>query len=54
MQDANEMECLIFKIAIKNIVLEKITKSGVSEANNKLIINIFLTVRSYRPSIAQK
>ena len=48
MQDANEMECLIFETAIRNIVLGKVTKSGVSEANNKLIINIFLTVGSYR------
>ena len=49
MQDANEMECLIFKHAIRNIVLGKVTKSGGSEANNKLIINIFLIVGSYRP-----
>ena len=49
MQDANEVECLIFEVAIRNIVLGKVTKSGVSEANNKLIINIFLTVGSYRP-----
>ena len=41
MHDANEMECLIFYIAIKNIVLGKVTKSGVSDANNKLIITIF-------------
>ena len=41
MHDANEMECLIFKLAIKNIVLRKVTKSGVSDANNKLIITIF-------------
>ena len=41
MHDANEMECLIFEIAIKNIVLRKVTKSGVSDANNKLIITIF-------------
>ena len=39
MRDANEMECLIFEIALKNIVLGKVTKSGVSDANNKLIIN---------------
>ena len=32
MQDANEMECLIFEVAIRNIVLGKVTKSGVSEA----------------------
>ena len=43
------MECLIFEINIKNIVLKKVTKSGVSDANNKLIINIFLIVGSYRP-----
>ena len=49
MQDANEMECLIFEVAIRNIVLGKVTKSGISEANNNLIINIFLTVGSYRP-----
>ena len=49
MQDANEMECLIFVVAIRNIVSGKVTKSGVSEVNNKLIINIFLTVGSYRP-----
>ena len=42
MPDANEIECLIFETAIKNIDLEKITKSGVSDANNKLIITIFL------------
>ena len=48
MQDTNEIECLIFEIAIRNIVLGKVTKSGVSEVNNKLIINIFLTVGSYR------
>ena len=41
MHDANEMECLIFELAIKNIVLGKVTKSGVSDANNKLIITIF-------------
>ena len=41
MHDANEMECLIFESAIKNIVLGKVTKSGVSDANNKLIITIF-------------
>ena len=41
MHDANEMECLIFENAIKNIVLGKVTKSGVSDANNKLIITIF-------------
>ena len=46
MQDANKIECLIFEIAIRNIVLVKVTKSGVSEANNKLIINIFLTMGS--------
>ena len=34
MLDANEMECLIFKIAIKNIVLGKVTKSGVSDIND--------------------
>ena len=49
MQDANEMKCLIFEVAIRNSVLGKVTKSGVSEANNKLTINIFLTVGSYRP-----
>ena len=41
MHDANEMECLIFELAIKNIVLGKGTKSGVSDANNKLINTIF-------------
>ena len=35
MHDANEMECLIFEIAIKNIVLEKVMKGGVSDANKK-------------------
>ena len=49
MHDANEMECLIFKIAIKNIVLGKVTKGGVSDANNKLIVNIIPTVGSHRP-----
>ena len=37
MQDANEMESLIFEV----IVLGKVTKSWVTEANNKIIINIF-------------
>ena len=46
MHEANEMECLIFEIAIKNILLGKVTKSGVSDANNKLIINFF--IRTYR------
>ena len=46
MHDANEMKCLILVIAIRNIVLGKVTKSWVSDANNKLVINIFLTVRS--------
>ena len=41
MHDANEIECLIFELAIKNIVLGKVTKSGFSDANNKLIITIF-------------
>ena len=41
MHDANEMECLTFENAIKNILLGKVTKSGVSDANNKLIITIF-------------
>ena len=41
MHDTNEVECLIYEIAIKNIVLGKVTKSGVSDANNKLIITIF-------------
>ena len=41
MHDANEMECLIFENVIKNILLRKVTKSGVSDANNKLIITIF-------------
>ena len=41
MHDANEIECLIFENAIKNILLGKVTKSGVSDANNKLIITIF-------------
>ena len=49
MHDADEIKCLIFEVAIRNIVLGKVTKSGVSEANNKLIVNIFLTVWSYRP-----
>ena len=40
MHDANEMECLIFEIAIA-IVLGKVTKSGVSDINNKLIIASF-------------
>ena len=39
----------IFEIAIKNIVLRKVTKGGVSDANNKLIINIIPTVGSHRP-----
>ena len=47
MHDANEIECLIFEIATKNIVLGKVTKSGVSDANNKLIINIIPTVGSH-------
>ena len=34
MNVASEMECLIFEIAIKNIVLGKLTKSGVSDVNN--------------------
>ena len=41
MHDANEMECLIFENAIKNILSGKVTKSRVSDANNKLIITIF-------------
>ena len=41
MHDANEMKCLIFEIAIKNIALGRVTKTGVSDANNKLIITIF-------------
>ena len=41
MHDANEMECLIFENAIKNILLGRVTQSGVSDANNKLIITIF-------------
>ena len=49
MHDANEIECLIFEIATKNIVLGKVTKDGVSDANNKLIINIIPTVESHRP-----
>ena len=49
MHDANEIECLIFEIATKNIVLEKVTKGGVLDANNKLIINIIPTVGSHRP-----
>ena len=36
------MKCLIFEIGIKNIVIGKVTKSGVSDVNNKLIIAIFL------------
>ena len=51
MHDANEMECLIFEIVIENIVLGKVTKGGVSDANNELIINIIPTVRSYRPQL---
>ena len=34
MNVANEMQCLIFEIAIKNIVLGKVTKIGVSDVNN--------------------
>ena len=49
MHDANEIECSIFEIATKNIVLGKVTKGGVSDANNKLIINIIPTVGSHRP-----
>ena len=49
MHYANEIECLIIEIAIKNIVLGKVTKGGVSDANNKLIINIISTVGSHRP-----
>ena len=49
MHDANQMECLIFEVIIKNIVLGNVTKSGVSDAISKLVINFFLTVRSYRP-----
>ena len=41
MHDANEIDCFIFEIASKNIVLGKVTKSGVSDANNKLIITVF-------------
>ena len=41
MHDANEMERLVLEIAIKHIVLGKVTKSGVSDSNNKLIITIF-------------
>ena len=48
MHDANEMACLIFKIAITNIVLGKITKGGVSDANNKIITNIIPTVGPHR------
>ena len=47
MYDANDMEYLIFEIAIKNIVLGIATKGGVSDANNKLIINIIPTVGSH-------
>ena len=47
MHDANEIECLIFEIASKNIVLGK-TKDGVSDSNNKLVINIILSVGSHR------
>ena len=49
MHDANKIECLIFEIATKNIVLETVTKSGVSDASNKLIMNIIPTVGSHRP-----
>ena len=49
MHDTNELECLIFDIAIKNIVLEKVTKGEDSDANNKLLINIIPTVGSHRP-----
>ena len=49
MHDEKEIECLIFEIATKNIILIKVTKGGVSDANNKLIINIIPTVGSYRP-----
>ena len=48
MHDANEIECFIFEIATKNIVLGKVAKGGVSDANNKLIINIMPTVGSHR------
>ena len=48
MHDAHEMECLISEIAIKNI-LGKVTKGVFLDANHKLIINIFLTLGSYRP-----
>ena len=48
MHDANEIECLIFEIATKNIILGKVTKGGVSDANNKLIINVIPTVGSYK------
>ena len=51
MHNENEIECLIFETAIKNIVLEKVTKDGVSDANNKLIINNILTVGSHRPQL---
>ena len=44
MHDANEIECLIFEIATKNIVSGKVTKVGASDGNNKLIINIVSTV----------
>ena len=49
MHDANEMEYLIFEIAIRTIVIGKVTKGWVSDANNKLIINIITTVGSHRP-----
>ena len=49
MHDANEIECLIFEIATKNIVLGKVTKGWVSDANNKLIINIIPIVGSHKP-----
>ena len=49
MHDANEMKCLIFEIATKNIVLGKVTKGGVSDEHNKLFFNIIPTVGSHRP-----
>ena len=49
MHDANDIECLTFEIATKNIGLGKVTKGGVSDANNILIINIISTVGSHKP-----
>ena len=54
MRNANKIKCLFFEIAIKNIILGKVIKGGVSDANNKLIINIISTVASHRPPTAHQ